>query len=186
MKLTSLNDQKTRFTRQCISEAILSFLEENEERLKVSAIAAKAGVSRITFYKYYRDPYDALKDYLGIILSEYIEESGKEQSAGTYYSYEHILYSIRFFDRYSRYFLTLAQHNLHYIILEGINNYMVSQSQMNHPSSLYEIYCYAGGLFNTFLKWEENGKKESPEELAKLIYHLYHAGFEFDNQDGQQ
>ena len=39
--------------------------------------------------------------------------------------------------------------------------------------SVYELYSYAGGLLNTFLKWEEDGKKDSAEDVADMLYDLY-------------
>ena len=38
---------------------------------------------------------------------------------------------------------------------------------------MYELYAYAGGLLNSFLKWEENGKRESARNVAEMIYRLY-------------
>ena len=46
---------------------------------------------------------------------------------------------------------------------------MLSYLPKETTRSLYDIYYYAGGLLNTFLKWEENGKKERAEEVAKII-----------------
>ena len=67
---------KTKFTRMCISEAILSLLETTDfAKLKISDIVRKAGVARASFYKYYDSPYAALTDYLGIIIGEYMQES---------------------------------------------------------------------------------------------------------------
>ena len=38
---------------------------------------------------------------------------------------------------------------------------------------MYELYAYAGGLLNSFLKWEENGKRESAHSVALMIYRLF-------------
>ena len=38
-----------------------------------------------------------------------------------------------------------------------------------YPRSVYRLYYYSGALLNTFLKWEENGKQESTEEIAEII-----------------
>ena len=63
----------------------------------------------------------------------------------------------------------MAQNNLHSILMSGVNEFMLSYLPQEDTQSLYDIYFYAGGLLNTFLKWEENGKKESAEEVAKII-----------------
>ncbi len=167
-------NQKTRFTRTCIAQAILILLETTEfEKLKVSDIIRKAGVARQTFYTYYHSPYEALTDYLGIIISEYIEESSRSQSRETYMQYEHILYSLRFFDRYADFFLLLYRKNLYSIMINGINAFMEEHIQTRKQLSVYQLYSYAGGLLNTFLQWERRGKIESAEEIARKIAGLY-------------
>lgn len=175
MKVTLNNNKKTIFTRKCISEAILALLEKDSlAHLKISAIVQKAGVSRMTFYHYYDSPTAALKDYLQIIVYEYLENSENAQNRIQYLEYQHILYSLNFFDQYSRFFLTLSQNNLQGILLDGINRFMEEHIQTEGRLSIYQIYAYAGGLLNTFLKWEESGKKERAEAIAETIFQLYH------------
>ena len=167
-------NQKTKFTRSCIGEAILALMAEQEfTKLKVSDIVKKAGVARASFYKYYESPYAALTDYLQIIISEYMEESQGMQARDTYMERDHILYSLVYFDRYAECFLTLARHGLHGIMLEGVNRFMEENIKTSTKLSVYELYSYAGGLLNTFLKWEQEGKKDSAEEVADMLYDLY-------------
>lgn len=175
MQVTTSSNPKTEFTRKCISEAILSLLDTTPfHKLKVTDIIKRAGVARMTFYKYYDTPYAALTDYLSIIISEYIAEGSSRQSRETYMEYGHILYSLNFFDRYASFFLTLSKYKLHSIMLDGINGFMLENIKTNSKLSVYELYAYAGGLLNTFLKWEEGGKKEPVEGIAERIFQLYH------------
>ena len=168
--------QKTKFMRMCISEAIVALMEHTDfNKLKVSEISKKAGVARTSFYKYYGSPYDALKDYLQIIITEYMEESAREQDRITYMSYEHILYSLNFYDRYADFFLALARQNMHGFLLEGVNQFMEEHIRPQKKLSMYEMYSYAGGLLNTFLKWEQGGKKEAAEDVAAMLYQLYNS-----------
>ena len=97
----------------------------------------------------------------------------KDKDAGNYLEYSHILFSLNFFDRYADYFLTIQENHLHYILLDGINDFMLKYISGDTGHSVYELYCYSGGLLNTFLKWEEGGKKESPEEIAEVLFCLY-------------
>jgi hypothetical protein len=47
---------------------------------------------------------------------------------------------------------------------------------------MYELYAYAGGLLNSFLKWEEEGKRESARNVALMIYRLFnHAAYKESN-----
>ena len=87
--------------------------------------------------------------------------------------YEHIVYSLKFFDRYAKFFLTLSRNNLYSIMIDGVNRFMEEHIKTQKELSFYLLYSYAGGLLNSFLKWEENGKKESAEDVAMAIYQLY-------------
>ena len=168
--------KKTKFTRMCIGEAMILLMKSKKYyELKVSEIVKRAGVSRMSFYRYYQTPYDALKDYLEIIVEEYLQESRAIQERTTWFEYQHILFSLNFFDRYRGYFLTMAQNGLHSILLDGVNSVMMDAFQTSDLLSRYEMYSYAGGLMNSFLKWEEGGKVERAEDVAGVIYRLYHA-----------
>ena len=68
-------DSKNTFTRMCIGEAIIKLLKDTDfDKIRITSVAKCAGVSRITFYKYYESIHDALCDYLNIIIIEYLEE----------------------------------------------------------------------------------------------------------------
>jgi len=166
--------KKTQFTRMCITEAILALMENTPyEKITISSVIKKAGVARMTFYNHYSSIYDALKDYLQIICSEYLEVSLETPNIGHFLEYSHILFSLTFFDQYRNYFLTLSKNNLHSIMLEAVNQIMQQNIVLRHTQNKYAMYCYAGGLLNAFLRWEESGKKEDPAEIANLIYKLY-------------
>ena len=174
MIIRSNVNQKTKFTRICIGEAILALLKDHEfTKIKVSDVVRKAGVARASFYKHYTSLYGALADYLQIIISDYVEAGEKMHMRESYMQRDHILYSLKYFDQYADAFLTLARHGLHGIMLEGVNRYMEENIQTVKRISVYELYSYAGGLLNTFLKWEEDGKKDSAEDVADMLYDLY-------------
>ncbi len=58
-------------------------------------------------------------------------------------------------------------------MLDGINQFMTKHIQTNRRLSIYTLYSYAGGLLNIFLQWEESGKKDSAEDIAKNVYEMY-------------
>lgn len=162
--------ERSRFTRMCIGESIIELMHrQGFEGLNISAIAKKAGVSRMTFYYYYDSVQDALSDYMREIIASFLSARKNIPGLGNFQEYSHLVFSLKFFDQYKNFFLTMAQNNLHSILMSGANEFMLSYLPQEDTHSLYDIYFYAGGLLNTFLKWEENGKKESAEEVAKII-----------------
>lgn len=174
MNIISKQNNKTKFTRMCISEAILKLLKANPlEKISVTNIIKKAGIARMTFYRYYDSSHAALKDYLQIIIAEYMEECEKFQDIADFLQYEHILFSLKFFDKYADFFLTLTKNNLHGLLLDGMNDFLQKHVSLSSDCSIYTLYSYSGGLLNTFIKWEEDGKKDSIESIAETIFRLY-------------
>ncbi len=169
-------NSKNVFTRMCIGEAVVKLLKKMPyDKLRITAVARKAGVSRMTFYKYYETIYDALTDYLNIIIIEYIDACKNNSKNGSFRDSGSILFALNFFDRYREFFLTLSGHGLHSILIKGINDFMSKYYVKGKNDSSYSLYCYAGGLLNVFLKWEEEGCSQPAEEVAKTLYELYNS-----------
>lgn len=167
-------DSKNTFTRMCICEAIIKLLKNTDfDKIRITSVAKCAGVSRITFYKYYESIHDALCDYLNIIIIEYLEECANNPENGSFLDYSHILFALEFFNRYKDYFLTLSRCGLHSILINSINNFMSEHFTNPKNYSEYRLYCYSGGLLNTFLKWEENGCDCDAGEIARTLEELY-------------
>lgn len=168
------NRNKTRFTRMCIAEAIIDLLKKDDfNRIKISDVVKRAGVARMTFYKYYDSCYKALKDYLGIIISDYLEARRGHFENDDYMESEHIAFALEFFDQYADFFLILKKKGLYSLMMDGVNDFMKEHIMKERNLTLYELYSYAGGLLNSFLMWEENGKKESSLAVAKAINHQF-------------
>lgn len=166
---------RTSFTRKCIAEAVIDLMQkDNFNDIRISAVTRRAGVSRKTFYNYFDSLCSALTNYLQEIISEYIAESNANPDNGHFLEKSHILFALNFFDRYSLFFKTLDKHNMHWLLLDGINQFMTDFYSHNINYSIYQMYCYAGGLLNAFLHWEKNNKSEPPEEIARIIYELFH------------
>ena len=95
------NDTKSRFTRMCIGEAIISLMQDKDfNKITVSSVAKKAGVARMTFYLHYASTEEALKDYVKIIMSDFWSATGNQSDIGHIRDYNHLLFALNFFDRY--------------------------------------------------------------------------------------
>lgn len=169
-KLIKNKTKRNRFTRMCIGEAIIALMKNMEyEKIKIQDIAKRSGISRMTFYHYYDSKLAALTDYLNEIILHYLRESRKTSQAGKFLEYQHILFSLQFFDQYADYFIVMEKSGLYSVLINEINEFMTARFASRFHNSIYGLYYYAGALLNTFLKWEENGKQESAEEIAEII-----------------
>ena len=174
MKINRELNSRTVSTRMAIGNAILDELEKKDfTRIKVSDVITNAGVSRMSFYRYYENLYDALCDYLNIVVTGYMIEGGEVDDPDVFMRLEHIEFSLNYFDRYARYFLILNRCGLYTILIDAVNEYMMKNILPQKKLHMYELYAYAGGLLNSFLKWEEDGKRESAHNVALMIYRLF-------------
>lgn len=167
--------KRNRFTRQCIGEAMIALMQDRAyEEITVSDIVKRAGVSRMTFYHYFQSKTDAVNNYLHEIIECYLEECSRSLGVDNFYDTAHVRHAFLFFDQYCEFFLTLARANLHSLMIQAINDYMIRFVDPVYPRSLYELYYYGGALLNVFLKWEEDGKTESIDAIVEVICHCCH------------
>ena len=150
----------------CIGEAVFALMDKKEyEKIKVSDIVKRAGVSRVTFYHYYETKEDALTDFFHEIVAGYIRECREEQ-VGRFHDRSSIIHALKYFDRYSVFILKLVDAKLLYIIQDAMNDYMMKRIMPHYKIPVYELYFYGGALLNVFIQWEKNGKREPAEMIA--------------------
>lgn len=165
--------KRNRFTRQCIGESILALTQQKDfDSVTISDIVKKAGVSRMTFYHYFRDKTDALNNYLQEIINGYLEECPETITLTVLRKEERIRHALRYFDRYAFLFITLEEADLHYLMLNAINEYMMLYVAPHYSGSIYDLYFYAGALLNVFIQWEKGEKKESVDEIVQILTSL--------------
>ena len=174
MKIKTDLNSRTIQTRTAIGDAILDELEKKDYlKIKVSDVIKNAKVSRNTFYRYYENLYDALCDYLNIIVTGYMIEGGEQNDPTVFMKLDHIEFSLNYFDRYARYFLILNRNGMYGVLIDAVNEYVMKNIFPQKKINIYELYAYAGALLNSFLKWEEDGKRESAHDVALMIYRLF-------------
>ena len=92
------------------------------DKISVSDIVKKAGVSRMTYYNYYGTKDELVKDYIEEITSLYLEEEKNNlKEKNNIMDYVHILFLIKFFDRYGKFFVTLADAGMYSFIIDAAN-----------------------------------------------------------------
>ncbi len=170
-----LPTERNKFTRMCIAEALISLMDSHKiEDITITDIVKRAGVSRMTYYKYYQSKADVLSKYFQEIVNEYIKETRSKTDIGNFNDYAHICHCFHFFQKYSHFVSTILKENLYSILINAINRYMDSNILPNSSYSKYELYYYAGALSNTYVNWIKNGMEESPEEIADIVCQFLH------------
>lgn len=155
----------------CLAEALIALMEHTKmEHIHIKDIAKKAGVSRMSYYRYFSSKEELLSFYMKHILEEYFSTIDTSH----FQSYQHILDSLNFFYQYRDFALCVHEAGLSFLLLDALNDYIESQPlfQQETTEVSYSLYYYAGALYNTCMQWILNGTKEKPETIAKTISDL--------------
>ena len=164
--------KRNKFTRMCIGEAVVALMKKKSfDKITILDITLKAGVSRMTFYKYYHSKEEVVESYLQEIIAGYIEEFGNIFS-DDFPNFENTFSALNYFDNYADFFLELTHAGLYNLLIDAINLYMEEKIIPRYNVSPYKVYYYAGALLNIFIKWEESGKNEDAKTIAENITSL--------------
>ena len=156
--------------KRCITAALFSLLEEKSlSDLRITEIIERAGVARASFYRNYRTKEDVLVTLIRDVLERFGDEMRLDQ--GTFYTYENVLLSFRYFQSNREYILDLYRSGFISVLMEELNRFHESVEGSMPVASIgkYELYIYIGALLNTALIWLTQDAETSPEELARFF-----------------
>jgi len=162
---------RNRHIRMCMARTLIELMgNKSLEQITVTELVKSANVSRMTFYKYYVSKVEVLKDYVYELMNEYVEEVSRRLDIGRFRELKHIAHCFDFFGKYSKELMILVHSNMYGAIISVVNDYMDKYVEPESRYSKYELYYYAGALCNTYIKWVEAGRLETPEEIAAIVY----------------
>ena len=164
-------------TKQYILLALFALMQKMDyEEISVKDICTRAGVSRMSFYRYYSKKDDVFINYCDERFEEFY---GIIQDKGITSFKELTLEAFRFIKRYSRQINVLIQAHREFMLLEQLNSYarfviMNFKNDFLSEQKKNPLFCYfiAGGLYNTTMYWVTNEIKSSPEELNDMFYKM--------------
>ncbi|WP_080848923.1 TetR/AcrR family transcriptional regulator [Cytobacillus gottheilii] len=164
----SINSQKY------IMEALNALLHEQRlQDITVTDICKKAGVARVTFYKYYSTIYDVMR----ATVDEKVEQfSGKIANLDPHSDLQRIIeYVIEVLDYSEGILKNIINSNMSGILLDYINygiEMITEEDVKNNKISRTQVLFLSGGIFNIIHDWIKRGSKESPQLLAQELIKL--------------
>lgn len=170
-------NQDKEMAKMYLAEGLISLMSrKNFEDISVTEICKRAGVSRMTYYRYFEDKHSILNYYMMKIIKNYITENKNAENSVDLHDFERIKECFVFFRRYSEFVMCLKKANLSSILLDELNKYMKEHEDKKNSgmTRTYQMYYFAGALYNVFMNWLEGGMKESEENMAQIIVNLTH------------
>lgn len=171
------NVRTTMNTKQAFINAAAKLLKRTPfDKITITLLCKEANLSRQTFYSYYDNIDDVIKDaYMNMFKDKCMT---KMNSIDYFYSDEFLKNTIECFQRESDFFLALDRWemlrffskesvDLHLSIIKSISDdSIISKYPDYFLSFIFEPVC------SICLKWIKSGQKESPEELIQIIRHF--------------
>lgn len=167
--------KKRNNTKNLISLALYTLMKKRDyDEISVKDICERAGVSRMSFYRYYRMKDDIFINYCDERFEEFYSRvnSIKDLTINDF-----TLKMFQFIDEYKRQIKVLFQAHREFMLLDQLNSYskyIISnlksdyfKEQKNNPIFAYFM---SGGLFNVIVYWMNASKPLTPEQMNEMLY----------------
>lgn len=167
------NQESKQFTRDCIRTALIYLMNDLPfEKITVTAIINRAGVSRAGFYRNYTSKEEVL-DELAEITSQQLNAfiTDQKYESNPYQWYLDLFNVIK--DNQEEFRLLIkAQlpHNYSANFVDPIKKLFATQPTKDY----YRSMAVAASLKEILVDWFERGMPESPEDMASLFIELFH------------
>lgn len=170
------------FTKKEIKLSMLRLLESIPlDNIKVKTIIDDCGISRNTFYYYYCDIYDVLKDIFDGSVSAIVEKSPEEFSWE--YVFESIansvlvnkniitnVFSSKYIEQITAYIDNVLGEFIAKIIKERYVKYC--NEELNADITVISTF-YKHAVTGTFYEWIHKGIKTDPKEFIKKLGKIF-------------
>ncbi|QXE02578.1 TetR/AcrR family transcriptional regulator [Terribacillus sp. DMT04] len=164
--------QDSLYSQQYIMEALSQLLEENDlEDITITDICKKAGVARVTFYKYYHSIYDVMNANVEVTVKSLIE---RHVIPTPYKDIRDVITNMM--EELAANPTALKRQidtNMSGILLDyfiyAIDKLAQSDAFFNKDMDRASVLFVAGGMFSVITDWFKHDLKESPQSIAANI-----------------
>lgn len=168
------NAESNLFTKDCIRTALLSLMAtEMFEQITVTSIIKRAGVSRGGFYRNYTSKEEVLRE-IGEELFEYLLEFVSQHKIHDNPKEWFFDFFQTVFDYKEEYKLLIrtkvpAGFVFHFDEEKLLKEVQKDDSSLEH----YRAIAMGKALQDVTLAWFQKGMKETPEEMAEVMYQIF-------------
>ena len=173
--LKKMNQESHETTRECIRTALLELLAtETFEQITVTKIINRAGVSRGGFYRNYASKEEVLKeigDELFHYLMNLVLEAKNYKDMRQWY--QEFFQNIA--DNTDAYKLLIKAKVPSGFVFQYDKESLLKALQIDNSNiARYRAIAIANTLADVSFDWFQSGMKETPAEMAEIIYQIFH------------
>lgn len=170
--LRKSNQESKSLTRQYIKTALLYLMKETPyNKITVTAIINRAGVSRAGFYRNYAYKEEVLEDIATTIYKQLTEYYTLEIENNTLQQRYILLF--RKLQENAEWFQLVLLQNSHQNYIFNAATYVEQYLNPQSPEEHYRYIAVVDAQRAIIIDWFTNGMKESPEEMAKIFTEIF-------------
>ena len=146
-------------------------------KINVKLICEKAGVSRMSFYRYYSKKEDIFINFSDERFAEFYELYMQDKEITMSSFIRNIFF---YFKKFSRQIRMLEKAGMMDILIEPFERYTAYLLQNDKSKALEEFHSnphfvpyFAGGLFNVLLYWCKGDFKMTEDEMTKHFERIF-------------
>lgn len=172
------NLAQKRLTRESIIEALLDLMRRKPlERISVSELCGRAGVSRMAFYRHFDTMQEVLKGHFRDQQSEFLGWLRRHPGLSLYEIGSRFLEIIQ---REKRIYRATFTANLQWILVDymvsGVEQFRMEFRPLASRSDTekeYVIAYEAGGFLSIISKWLDRNCRDPKEDILAILFNGY-------------
>ena len=169
LKLSNMESNK--ITKESIQVALISLMANKKlENITITEIVKKAGVSRTSFYRNYKDKEDVLLDFYENLLNTIIEITNRDKYKNDWYLF--FLDLFKYSRKEEKNLKVLIKANLLNSNIINIEKIINNSFNPNSREMSYKILAINASVYVIFLEWIMSGMKESNEFMANICCNI--------------
>lgn len=172
-------DARVRYTKKVIQESFFKLLKQMPvNKITVKGICDLSEINRATFYKYYTDPFDLMRQIENAYLLGMQKLIEKADNTNIIATLTVILTAIK--ENPETYTLLISENGDNTFINRVItDSYRMKKSDlktlfpsMTETHQQWMYFFMTQGCISILIDWIKNGMKEEPTEIAQFINKL--------------
>ncbi len=164
--------ESIRLTQEAITQALFQIMEKKDyEKISMTEIAEKAGVSRATLYRYYVTKPDIIKSYFQHHMESF-SRIFQHRPHGQDDYYEQVFTAFQYLKQEQNVFKCLIKAGLEQYYLDFLNEKLAKDLAVHFNLKGITAYHIAGSLYNVSLQWVKSGCQESVRKIADEYFSL--------------
>ena len=162
------NEEAKHITRECIEIALIQLLENQDfEKITISELVMRAGVSRTAFYRNYQTKEDVLQSAVEEAINTIMRAMSINPQTEQFW---HTLFQET--KEYIHPFQLLLKAGMGYTILKQITAHVLKQHKSSSSADRYSDILWVGAVYNILVAWVEGNAAESADEMTEICMQI--------------